>query len=131
MYDNQPLTRDVSLEVNAVRQILVILVDNAIKYVPPKNGEVNVRVNRKKHALEFVVRDNGPGIASGDQKHIFERFYRADAARTRTGVLGHGLGLAIAKSLADRCGYTIRIKSQPPNGAEFTLVVPCSDSRSV
>ena len=129
--DNQSPTRDVPLQANAVRQILAIFMDNAIKYVPPKNGEVNVIawVNRKKHALEFAVRDNGPGIAPGDQKHIFERFYRADAARTRTDVSGHGLGLAIAKSLADRCGYTIRVKSQPPSGAEFTLVVSHVDSR--
>lgn len=131
--DDQSLACDVPLQTNAVRQILAIFVDNAIKYAPPKNGEVKVIawVNRKKHALEFTVRDNGPGIASGDQKHIFERFYRADAARTRTDVSGHGLGLAITKSLADRCGYTIRVKSQPPSGAEFTLVVPCSESRSV
>ena len=131
VYDNQSPTGDVPLQANAVRQILAIFMDNAIKYVPPKNGEVNVIawVNRKKHALEFAVRDNGPGIAPGDQKHIFERFYRADAARTRTDVSGHGLGLAIAKSLADRCGYTIRVKSQPPSGAEFTLVVSHVDSR--
>lgn len=133
VHDDQSLARDVPLQANAVRQILAIFVDNAIKYAPPKNGEVNVIVwvNRKKHVLEFTVRDNGPGIAPGDQKHIFERFYRADAARTRTDASGHGLGLAIAKSLADRYGYTIRVKSQPPNGAEFTLVVPYPDSRSV
>lgn len=131
VYDNQSLTGEVPLQANAVRQILAIFMDNAIKYAPPKNGEVALQARFKKNTLEFIVKDNGPGIAPGDQKHIFERFYRADAARTRTGVSGHGLGLAIAKSLADRCGYTIRIKSQPPNGAEFTLVVPCSDSRSV
>ena len=132
-YKNRGFAHNMLLQTNAVRQILAIFMDNAIKYAPPKNGEVNVIawVNRKKHALEFAVRDNGPGIAPGDQKHIFERFYRADAARTRTDVSGHGLGLAIAKSLADRCGYTIRVKSQPPNGAEFTLFVPCSDSRSM
>ena len=131
VHDDQSLAGDVPLQANAVRQILAILVDNAIKYAPPKNGEVNVIawVNRKKHMLEFTVRDNGPGIAPGDQKHIFERFYRADTARTRTDASGHGLGLAIAKSLADRCGYTIRVKSQPPNGAEFTLVVSHVDSR--
>lgn len=116
-------THNALLHASAVRQIVAIFVDNAIKYVPPQNGKVNVRVNCKKHALEFTVRDNGTGIAPRDQKHIFERFYRADTARTRTDVSGHGLGLAIAKSLADRCGYTIRVKSQPPNGAEFTLVV--------
>ena len=127
-YKNRGFAHNVLLQTNAVRQILAIFMDNAIKYAPPKNGEVALQARLKKNTLEFIVKDNGPGIAPGDQKHIFERFYRADAARTRTGVSGHGLGLAIAKSLADRCGYTIRVKSQPPNGAEFTLVVPCSDS---
>ena len=131
VYDNQSPTGDVPLQTNAVRQILVIFVDNAIKYAPPKNGEVALQARLKKNTLEFIIKDNGLGIAPGDQKHIFERFYRADTARTRTDVSGHGLGLAIAKSLANHCGYTIRVKSQPPNGTEFTLVVPCSDSRSV
>ena len=129
--DDQSLARDVPLQANAVRQILAIFMDNAIKYAPLKAGEMVLQARLKKNTLEFIVKDNGPGIAPGDQKHIFERFYRADTARTRTGVSGHGLGLAIAKSLADRCGYTIRVNSQPPNGAEFTLVVPYSDSRSV
>lgn len=131
VHDDQSLACDVPFQANAVRQILAIFMDNAIKYAPPKNGEVALQARLKKNTLEFIVKDNGPGIASGDQKHIFERFYRADAARTRTDVSGHGLGLAIAKSLADHCGYIIRVKSQPPNGAEFTLVVPHSDSRSV
>ena len=74
--------------------------------------------------MEFIVKDNGPGISSNDQKHIFERFYRADEARTRTEASGYGLGLAIAKTLADRCDYTIRIKSKPSAGAEFILVIP-------
>lgn len=131
VHDDQSLACDVPFQANAVRQILAIFMDNAIKYAPPKNGEVALQARLKKNTLESIVKDNGPGIASGDQKHIFERFYRADAARTRTDVSGHGLGLAIAKSLADHCGYIIRVKSQPPNGAEFTLVVPHSDSRSV
>lgn len=127
--DNQTSTRDVLLQANAVRQILAIFMDNAIKYVSPKDGEVILRVRLKKNTLEFIVKDNGPGIAPGDQKHIFERFYRADAARTRTDVSGHGLGLAIAKSLADRCGYTIQVKSRPSDGTEFTLIIPCVDVR--
>ena len=131
VHDDQSLACDVPFQANAVRQILAIFMDNAIKYAPPRNGEVALQARLKKNTLEFIVKDNGPGIAPGDQKHIFERFYRADAARTQTDASGHGLGLAIAKSLADRCGYTIRVNSQPPNGAEFTLVVPCSDSRSV
>lgn len=131
-YDKAVQTPELLLfQAGVFRQIMAILLDNAIKYVPPRRGEVAVKIAVKKQALEFTVKDNGPGIALGDQKHIFERFYRADTARTRTDVSGHGLGLAIAKSLSDRCGYTIRVKSQPPNGAEFTLVVPRSDSRSV
>ena len=121
---NAPYGQKVVLRVNAVRQILSILVDNAIKYAPQKVGEVKILVRLNKNSVEFIVKDNGPGISSNDQKHIFERFYRADAARTRTDASGYGLGLAIAKTLADRCDYTIRIKSKPSAGAEFILVIP-------
>ena len=121
---NAPDGQKVTLQVNAVRQILSILVDNAIKYAPQKVGEVKIQVGLNKNSVEFIVKDNGPGISSNDQKHIFERFYRADAARTRTDASGYGLGLAIAKTLADRCGYTIRIKSKPSAGAEFILAIP-------
>ena len=124
IFHNIPDGQKVTLQVNAVRQILSILVDNAIKYAPQKVGEVKIWVVLNKNSVEFIVKDNGPGISSNDQKHIFERFYRADAARTRTDASGYGLGLAIAKTLADRCGYTIRIKSKPSAGAEFILVIP-------
>ena len=121
---NAPDGQKVTLQVNAVCQILSILVDNAIKYAPQKVGEVKIWVSLNKNSVEFIVKDNGPGISSADQKRIFERFYRADAARTRTDASGYGLGLAIARSLADDCGYEIRVKSQPSAGAEFILVIP-------
>ena len=124
IFHNIPDGQKVTLQVNVVRQILSILVDNAIKYAPQKVGEVKIRVSMNKNSVEFIVKDNGPGISSNDQKHIFERFYRADAARTRIDASGYGLGLAIAKTLADRCGYIIRIKSKPSAGAEFILVIP-------
>ena len=124
IFHNIPDGQKVTLQVNAVRQIVSILVDNAIKYAPQKVGEVKIWVGLNKNSVEFIVKDNGPGISSNDQKHIFERFYRADAARTRTDASGYGLGLAIAKTLADRCGYTIRIKSKPSAGAEFILAIP-------
>lgn len=123
IYDKKTSIRAVALQANAVRQILAIFVDNAIKYLPTKNGEVILRARLKKNTLEFVVKDNGPGIAPSDQQRIFERFYRADMARTRTDVSGHGLGLAIAKTLAEHCGYTIQVKSRPSAGAEFKLIV--------
>ena len=121
---NTPDGQKITLQVNAVRQILSILVDNAIKYAPQKVGEVKIWVSLNKNSVEFIVKDNGLGISSNDQKRIFERFYRADAARTRTDASGYGLGLAIAKTLADHCDYTIRIKSKPSAGAEFILVIP-------
>lgn len=124
IFHDIPDGQKVTLQVNAARQILSILVDNAIKYAPQKVSEVKIWVRLNKNSVEFIVKDNGPGISSNDQKHIFERFYRADAARTRTDASGYGLGLAIAKTLADRCGYTIRIKSKPSAGAEFILVIP-------
>ena len=124
IFHNIPDGQKVTLQVNAVRQILSILVDNAIKYAPQKVGEVKIRVSVNKNSVEFIVKDNGPGISSNDQKHIFERFYRADAARTRTDASGYGLGLAIAKTLADRCGYIIRVKSRLSAGAEFILAIP-------
>ena len=124
IFHNIPDGQKVTLQVNAVRQILSILMDNAIKYAPQKVGEVKIWARLNKNSVEFIVKDNGSGISSNDQKHIFERFYRANAARTRTDASGYGLGLAIAKTLADRCGYTIHIKSNPSAGAEFTLIVP-------
>lgn len=124
IFHNIPDGQKVTLQVNAVRQILSILMDNAIKYAPQKVGEVKIWARLNKNSVEFIVKDNGPGILPADQKHIFERFYRADAARTRTGASGYGLGLAIARSLADDCGYEIRVKSQPSAGAEFILVIP-------
>ena len=124
IFHNIPDGQKVTLQVNAVRQILSILMDNAIKYAPQKVGEVKIWAKLNKNSVEFIVKDNGPGISSNDQKHIFERFYRANAARTRTDASGYGLGLAIAKTLTDHCGYTIRIKSKPSAGAEFILVIP-------
>lgn len=124
IFYNIPDGQKVTLQVNAVRQILSILVDNAIKYAPQKVGEVKIWVSLNKNSVEFIVKDNGPGISLADQKRIFERFYRADAARTRTDTSGYGLGLVIAKTLADRCDYTIRVRSKPSAGAEFVLVIP-------
>lgn len=124
IFHNIPDGQKVTLQVNTVRQILSILVDNAIKYAPQKVGEVKIWARLNKNSVEFIVKDNGPGISSNDQKHIFERFYRANAARTRNDASGYGLGLAIAKTLTDHCGYTIHIKSKPSAGAKFTLIVP-------
>ncbi len=107
---------------NTLEQILTIFADNAMKY----SGEkiIYLRAGRRGKNVAFSVKDNGVGVKKEDQKRIFERFYQVDAARTRTeDKTSHGLGLAIAKNLAERQGYKIVLRSSEGRGAEFEVVV--------
>ena len=106
-----------------LEQILTIFIDNAIKY--SEDGVIYLRAMRRGKNLFFSVKDNGIGIKKEDQKRIFERFYQIDEARTRTkdDGSGHGLGLAIAKNLAERQGYRIILRSSVGKGAEFEVEV--------
>ena len=107
---------------NTLEQVLTIFADNAMKY----SGEsiVYLRAGRRGKNVVFSVKDNGVGVKKEDQKRIFERFYQVDAARTRTeDKTSHGLGLAIAKNLAERQGYRIVLRSSEGHGAEFEVVV--------
>lgn len=107
---------------NTLEQILTIFADNAMKY----SGEkiIYLRTGRRGKNVAFSVKDNGAGVKKEDQKRIFERFYQVDAARTRTeDKTSHGLGLAIAKNLAERQGYKIVLRSSEGRGAEFEVVV--------
>lgn len=107
---------------NTLEQILTIFADNAMKY----SGEkiIYLRAGRRGKNVAFSVKDNGVGVKKEDQKRIFERFYQVDTARTRTeDKTSHGLGLAIAKNLAERQGYKIVLRSSEGHGAEFEVVV--------
>ena len=111
-----------SVAKNTLEQILTIFTDNAMKY----SGEkiIYLRAGRRGKNVAFSVKDNGAGVKKEDQKRIFERFYQVDAARTRTeDKTSHGLGLAIAKNLAERQGYKIVLRSSEGRGAEFEVVV--------
>ena len=110
----------------AAKQIITILLDNALKYSPPQT-EVSVQVSQRSKTLQIAVRDQGPGIALKDQAHIFDRFYRADTARTRTHISGHGLGLAIARQIAIQYGWRLGVVSQPGQGATFMLQISQAD----
>ena len=101
------------------------LLANAIAY-SPKGSNVGVGVKVVDGVVEIAVTDRGIGIAEGDQERVFERFYRADQARSRrTG--GTGLGLAIVKHAVQRHGGEVRLWSRPGRGSTFTIRLPQID----
>jgi signal transduction histidine kinase len=107
-----------------IREMLLNMVTNAIKYTPP-GGAVSLKLEQKEDAVVFTVRDSGIGIAAGDLPHIFERFWRADPARSRTGDRpGIGLGLAITKWIVEAHGGSITVQSRPGRGTIFTVWLP-------
>jgi signal transduction histidine kinase len=109
---------------NRIRQLLLNLVTNAVKYSPP-GGEVALGLSDQGESATITVRDTGIGIAGGDLPHIFDRFWRADPARTREGERpGTGLGLAITKWIAESHGGTITVQSRPGRGTLFTVTLP-------
>lgn len=107
-----------------VREMLLNMVTNAIKYTPP-GGTISLSLAEDGDWVTFTVRDTGIGIAAGDLPHIFERFWRADPARSRTGTRpGTGLGLAITQWIAEAHGGSITVQSRPGRGSMFTVRLP-------
>jgi two-component system phosphate regulon sensor histidine kinase PhoR len=102
-------------------QVFANLLHNAVKFSPP-SSVVEVRVRREGDAVAASVEDRGIGIGPGDQTRIFERFYKADRARTRGG--GTGLGLAIARHIVEGHGGEIGVESEEGRGTTFTFRVP-------
>jgi signal transduction histidine kinase len=117
----------VDADPDRIRQILVNLLDNAIRYSPP--GEtVRVSITSAPDSVAVSVQDRGPGIPTTDQPRVFERFYRADRSRARDahGSAGAGLGLAIAQTLVQAHGGHITLESCEGQGTtvQFTLPAP-------
>ena len=112
----------VQFDEKLVREILVNLISNSVKYTPPA-GSVSVHVSRKKDMIEFEVRDTGVGIPAREQKHIFEKFFRASNASYEA-TEGTGLGLYLARSLAEMCGGSMRFSSQEGRGSSFFFLLP-------
>ncbi len=107
-----------------IREMLLNMVTNAIKYTP-QGGRVALSLEEDDEAVTLSVRDTGIGIAAGDLPYIFERFWRADPARSRTGERpGVGLGLAITKWIAEAHGGSITVQSRPGRGSIFTVRLP-------
>jgi signal transduction histidine kinase len=124
----RPIQMNASEPITAVadrdrlKQVLLNLIDNAMKY---SSFEQPIKVILKQVEQQAIihVQDSGVGIPLQDQSRIFERFYRVDEARARsTG--GHGLGLAIAKTLVEGMDGNITVRSKPGEGSDFAIVLP-------
>lgn len=108
---------------DSVVEVVEILLDNAIKY-SPKKSRVVLAGKKTAHSVELSVSDEGPGILPTEQDRIFERFYRADTSRSKENVEGHGLGLSLAKRLAEQMHGHLTVQSDGKKGTVFVLSLP-------
>jgi signal transduction histidine kinase len=109
---------------DALTQLLLILLDNAVKYSPP-GGTVRLVRERDNGLVRVRIADDGPGIAPEDLPRIFDRFYRSPGVRGRPGT---GLGLAIARWIADEHHGGLSVESAPGRGSTFMVRLPRPDS---
>jgi heavy metal sensor kinase len=112
-------------DATSLRRLFLILIDNAVKYTPA-NGQVEVSLQRNDGYAVAQVRDTGIGIADADLPNVFERFYRADKARTRESG-GVGLGLSIGRWITEVHAGTIEVHSSPGRGSIFQIRLPITN----
>jgi len=117
-HDIEPIRCDESL----LRQVIVNLVENAIKYANG-GGHIELRVSDEPARVRIDVSDDGPGIPASEQERIFEKFYRLDAGM-KGGVGGSGLGLYISREIVTQMGGTLSVRSQPGEGSTFSVTLP-------
>jgi signal transduction histidine kinase len=109
-----------------LKQVLLNLVGNAIQYTPP-GGTVSLVLRKTGTQAQIIINDTGPGIPAADLPHIFERFYRGEKSRKRSGAAsGYGLGLSIAYWIVKAHGGTIEVSSQEGKGSTFCVWLPLS-----
>jgi two-component system OmpR family sensor kinase len=111
---------NVSGDQDAIKQVLLVLLDNALKFTP-ENGTITIGARKLDRMAAIRIHDTGPGIASEDLPHIFERFYRSDESRTGSGA---GLGLAIAQELIEAQHGQITVESEIGKGSTFSVTLP-------
>ncbi len=108
----------VNTEPEKLRQVIIILIDNAIKYTN-NSGEINVSLRKSKKQIELSITNTGEGISKEDLPHIFDRFYKCDKSRTENN--SYGLGLFIAKTIVTKLGGKITAISIPKEITEFII----------
>lgn len=113
----------VNMDTQAIGRALNNLIGNALRHTPDQ-GRVSVWAHRTGKGIEVTVSDTGEGIREEDLPHVFESFYRGDAARSRSRGTGAGLGLAIARGIVQAHGGEIRVESKPGKGTLFTFTIP-------
>jgi signal transduction histidine kinase len=116
--DNVTVTADEDM----MSQVWVNIIHNSIKFTPD-DGSIQVDLHKYGNTVECKISDTGIGIDEDAQKHIFERFYKADKSRERT-KKGSGLGLAIVKKIVETHGGNITVQSEPGAGTVFTVSLP-------
>jgi heavy metal sensor kinase len=116
----------VSGDRDRLKQVLINLVSNAVKYTP-QGGEVTLSLGKSGSNARLVVCDTGLGIPKEDLPHIFERFYRAEKSRSRAKIGGYGLGLSIAYWIINRHGGQIEVDSTEGKGTTFCIYLPLLD----
>ncbi len=115
------VAKDLTIEADprALEQVLINLVDNAVKYTPAR-GHVRISAAKASGVLRVVVEDDGPGVEARHKERLFERFYRVDAGRSRD-VGGTGLGLAIVKHLVEAMDGVVHVHDAVPHGTRFIV----------
>jgi PAS domain S-box-containing protein len=123
-----PSLPTLSTDPDKLRQILINLIENAVKY-SPEGGVVEVRIEPQQAQLSISVRDEGLGIAAHEQGRIFDKFYRVDPNQTR-GVGGTGLGLYVCRELVRLMGGHIRVESAQGVGSTFFVELPLTQAET-
>ena len=111
------------MEGEKVKQLAIILLENAVKYTNDKD-KIKVSLKNADGGCVLSVADTGVGIAEGDEEKIFQRFYRGDNVKQDTSKPGTGLGLAIARSMVEEVGGKIYATSNIPSGLIVTVFLP-------
>jgi len=123
VWNNVPEDWTIQAHRDSLVQLLIILLDNAIKY-SPTNTAVTVSTQRARGNLILRIQDQGIGIAKHHLPYIFDRFYRVDDARSKEGRGGYGLGLSVAQKIVNQHHGSISVESELGRGTTFTVMLP-------